>query len=609
MLRVRLLLGLLTLVILLCATGAAALMILHDADDRFQTRLKQDYHAIGIAQGLRSHTSTLNTTYITTLAGPPPEQPLDRALFDETKTRLTDDVKALQLIGIRNERWMSTISTLQDALTLYFSDYERLLSNAVTDRTERAELLRTFGAHTQRINDLGTSIIHLAEERLFGASEALAQESGKNTVFIATLVVLGTAIAVLIYFQLLRHLVEPVTGLCDSMEQVTMGNFELTLPTPTSGSEFSSLVRSFNSMAEELRVRRRETDERLFKNNLVNRALLSAIPSPVYVLDTHGKTVQLNPAAEDLNEALGLGTRLPGKVLRLFHNCQDQGAHHLPEDPREALLFRIEETEHYYLPRIFRFAAGQGEGNTYSGWAVLLHDVTRIRWLDDMKTNMLSTVSHEIKTPLTGIRMVLHLLLEEETGQLTDMQRTMLSSANDDCERLLTTLNTLLDISRAESGSTHLDLRPISLTDIATHSAGLFESKAASSRVSIRIDAEENLPFVMADPMRISEVVHNLISNAIKHSPSGGSIDVRLTRSGADFVRLSVLDDGPGVPEECEDRIFERFYRAPDQGTDGIGLGLFISREIMRAHEGRIGLTEKSPKNPRTEFFIDVPNA
>ncbi|MBB5350345.1 signal transduction histidine kinase [Haloferula luteola] len=609
MLRARLFLGLLTLVILLWATGAAALVILNDADTRFQGRLKQDYQAIDLAQGLRSYTSMLNSTYITTLAGPAPETAPDRQLFDETRTKVEDTLHALRLLGGGNERWESSLSSLTEALGLYFGDYERLLTNEVVDRTERSDLLRTFGAHTQRITDLGESLTHLAEEQLFNASRALAAESGKNTAFLATLVVLGTAMAVMIYFQLLRHLVEPVVGLRDSMEQVTMGNFELTLPMPTAGSEFGSLVTTFNSMAEELRIRRRETDERLFRNNLVNRALLSAIPSPVYVLDLHGDTVRLNPAAEDLNESLGLGTRLPGKVLRLFQNCQQQGHNHLPEDPREALLFRIDEKEHFFLPRIFRFSAGRNEQNPYAGWAVLLHDVTRIRWLDDMKTNLLSTVSHEIKTPLTGIRMVLHLLLEEETGRLSDMQRTMLSSASEDCERLLSTLNTLLDISRAESGSTHLDLRPTNLRDLADQSIHLFESKASASRITLRIDAADNLPQVMADPMRISEVVHNLVSNAIKHSPPGGNVDVHIARSGADFVRLSVLDDGPGVPEESEGRIFERFYRAPNQRTDGIGLGLFISREIMRAHEGRIGLSERNPDQTRTEFFIDVPTA
>ena len=137
----------------------------------------------------------------------------------------------------------------------------------------------------------------------------------------------------------------------------------------------------------------------------------------------------------------------------------------------------------------------------------------------------------------------------------------------------------------------------------------MFRSQAAASRLEIMVDPGENLPQVFADPIRIAEVMHNLISNAIKHSPANGRIDIRLMRRGADYVRLSVMDDGPGVPEDLQVRIFERFFRAPDQQTDGVGLGLFISREIMRAHEGRIGLGETDGQPHRTEVFIDVPIA
>ena len=606
MLRTRLFLGLLTLVLLLWAVGAAGLLILREASGQVETRLKQDYRAIDIANGFRAKSSLLNNNYLTTLAEPPQDPPPDRELFDSTRGEFSEHLSALRRLSDGNERWAENLKRLSEAIALYEEGYERMLSGSVVDPQERSELLKAQGNRTQRITDLCESLASLAEERLFASSEALSKQSGKNTAFIATFVVLGTGIAVLIYFQLLRHLVDPVLGLRDSIEEVSKGNFELTLPAPAKGSEFSPLVAAFNSMAAELGVSRRETDQRLLRNNLVNRALLSAIPSPVYVLDDAGGIVQLNPAAEALNENLGLGGRLPGKVRRHFAGCRETGTNLMPEDPREALLFRVADEERYYLPRIFHFDGASGDD---SGWAVLLHDVTRIRWLDDMKTNMLSTVSHEIKTPLTGIRMVLHLLLEEQSGRLEPMQRTMLRSASDDCERLLTTLNTLLDLSRAESGTTHLERSPLDLREAAGKSASLFASKARTNGVGIRVESDGDLPPVMADPMRLREVIHNLVSNAVKHSPSGGEIEVRLSRNGSDFVRLSVIDEGPGVPEDSQDRIFERFYRAPGQVTDGVGLGLYISREIMRAHEGRIGLQERNGTYNHTEFFIDVPIA
>lgn len=606
MLRIRLLFGLLTLVILLWAVGAAGIVILRDADISFRTRLEEDYDAIDAASSFRIGTSVLNNNYATALAAPPAAEAPDPQLYQETMAGYDDALARLRMLGNGNHRWTQTTDKLNEAIELYKGDYAQILSNQVVTQDARARLLKSSLGHTQRMTDISGGLISLAEERLFASSNILYHQARKNTLFIGSLVILGTGIATLIYFQLLRHLVDPVVGLRDSIKEVSMGNFELNLPIPSRGSEFSSLVLAFNSMASELRVRRQESDERLFRNNLVNRALLSAIPSPVYVLNPQLQIVQLNPAAEQLNDLLGLETSLPNKVKRLLLDCRRQGKDLLPDDSREALLFRITDVERYYLPRIFRFADETGE---YQGWAVFLQDVTRIRWLDDMKTNMLATVSHEIKTPLTGIRMVLHLLLEEHSWELNDIQRKMLTSATGDCERLLVTLNTLLDLSRVESGTTELDRGPIDLCAVAKESAYLFGPKAASSGITIRVNPSEDLPKVFADPVRIAEVIHNFISNAIKHSPDRGQIEIRLARRGADFVRLSVLDEGTGVPDDLQVRIFERFFRAPGQQTDGVGLGLFISREIMRAHEGRIGLGERESTHTRTEFFIDVPIA
>lgn len=603
MLRTRLLYGLLTLVVLLWAVGAAGWILLRESERRAERKMEIHYPDIKTARAFRTITSTLNTRYLPQLAGPPAEEAPDRAIFDELKLELEAHIAELRRSENNDKRWSDVVIRLEQTLKGYFEGYERLFRGGDTARSQREELLLYLSNQTQRITDLSENALTLAEERMAMNVQLSASEGRKNLLFISTLVLLGTAIAVIIYFQLVRHLVDPVVGLQRSIDEIRLGNFELVLPEPGFGSEFRSVVAAFNDMAAELRLRRGETDERLMRTNLVNRAILEAIPSPVYVLDDEGHTLQLNPAAERLNDRLGLANRLPSKIQRIVEECRQKGRNHMPEDPREALLFRLEEREFYYLPRIFRFA----EDGAQSGIAVLLHNVTRIRWLDDVKTNLLSTVSHEIKTPLTGIRMVLHLLLEERTGALSDRQRTMISSASEDCERLLATLNSLLDLSRAESGTTHLDRGPISITEVVERVTELFRAKAAGRGITIVKEVPEGLPEVLADPLRLDEVVNNLLSNAIKHGPDGQPVTVRVGRADSDHLRVSVIDRGPGVPEEVQDRIFERFFRAPGQEVEGVGLGLFISREIMRAHEGRIGLRERS--GDQTEFYIDVPIA
>ena len=605
MLRLRLFYGLLTIILLLWGVGASALMLMRDSVDRFDRQLRMDYQVIDAAQSVRTLTTTINTTYMPSLAGPPPAQPPDRVLYEKTRKDLEEKLEMIHMSVSKDSRWQSVIARLDQVFASYFDAYGTYFKGTAVTREEREKLLQSVSIQTQRLMDLTENVMTLGEQKMFSGAGRLGEDSGKNALFVGTLVLLGTSVAVIIYFQLVRHLVDPVSTLERSIDEIRKGNFELTLPQPSQGSEFSKVISAFNDMALELKVRRGESDENLKRANLVNAAILEAIPSPVFVLGDDTGVIQINPAAEDLSEKLGVSGRLPLKIQRILEECRETSAHFLPEDPREALLFRIDEQEYYYLPRIFRY---DSENSTQSGWAVLLHNVSRIRWLDDMKTNLLSTVSHEIKTPLTGIRMVLHLLLEERTGNLDEMQRVMVTSANDDCERLLITLNTLLDLSRAESGATHLQCVPIALPDSVKRAAQLYASAASNNGITITIaEKTDRSTRVLADPIRLDEVLNNLVSNAVKHSPSGGKVTLAITRPDADFVRVSVIDQGPGVPEGSQSRIFERFYRAPDQQVDGVGLGLFISREIMRAHEGRIGLLER--KDNLTEFYIDVPVA
>ncbi len=605
MLRLRLFYGLLTIILLLWGVGAAALLLMRDSSSRYDKQLRIDYRVIDAGQDIRTLTATVNTHYAPILAGPAADEIPGRALYDSNRRQLFDKLAIIRRNSLPDERWGKVVNRLDGVMQSYDEVYERYFAGGALDDQVRGKLLQQISQQTQRFTDLSETVITLGEEKLFSGAARIGEESGKNSLFVITLVLLGTSVAALVYFQLVRHVVDPVATLHRSMQQVRHGNFELTIPEPAPGSEFSKVVSAFNAMAAELKLRRHEDSEHLMRANLVNRAILESIPSPVFVLGDDSGIVQINPSAERLTEKLGVTGRLPLKIQNILDGCRKTGAHFLPEDPREALLFRIEEQEFFFLPRIFRFLS---EDSDQSGWAVMLHNVTRIRWLDDMKTNLLSTVSHEIKTPLTGIRMILHLLVEDKSSALNEMQQTMIGSACDDCERLLTTLNSLLDLSRAESGATHLSCKPMRLEDSVKRVARLHRKEAESKHVSIELEPAPNeFPEIMADPVRLDEVLNNLISNAIQHSPEGSNIVLRLAKPDAEHLRVSVIDSGPGVPEASQSRIFERFYRAPGQTDIGVGLGLFISREIMRAHEGRIGLRERA--DDRTEFFIDVPIA
>lgn len=605
MLRHRLLFALSSLVILLVGVGVAGLLLLRSATLQFEERQRVGYGKIETVVQWRMNTLAINSNYLRPLMNPYNEEDasVDRAFFDQYISRVDQRWESMGEPDPSTRKGQLLLEV--DSLRKQYADlYQVLFDREPREMSGRTALYHDTLDVSRRITEVSEELIKIYKEELFQSTDNLTAQSMASVFAMLLLMGVGVIIALLVYFHLARAIVDPVVSLAQSIEAVKQGNFECTLPMPKANNELSRLIPAFNDMAGELRQRRREAEALFQRTTRQSRAILVAIPAPVFVLAGDGIIEQMNPAAEDLLSSLRIDMNLPAPLQRRFEECRLRNQDYLPDDIREAVLVRINDEENYYLPRIFRFGT---DGDSENWWAVILMDVSRFRWLDELKTNLISTVSHEIKTPLTGIRMVLHLLLEARSGPLTSMQQDMLESARDDCERLLSTLRRLLDLARVESGAAELSLKPVALDEAAERSIRLYKTAAEERQMDLCLDADEKLPKVQADSVRIDEVIHNLVSNALKHGPKGEQVLLRLRPvSKGRFVRMSVIDKGPGVPAEARDRVFEKFYRAPGEAGEGVGLGLSIAREIVIAHNGKIGLADRDDE---TEFFFDLPVA
>jgi two-component system, NtrC family, sensor histidine kinase KinB len=241
------------------------------------------------------------------------------------------------------------------------------------------------------------------------------------------------------------------------------------------------------------------------------------------------------------------------------------------------------------------------------GAALVLQDVTRFRLMDEVKTNLVSTVSHELKTPLTSIRMGLHLLLEERIGPLNPKQLELLVAAREDSERLLRMINDLLDLARLESGHTRQRLEVVSPATLIDDALPDLHSLAEAHDARLVADIAPDLPEVTVDSRQIHHVFSNFVSNAARFSKVGDKIVLSVKQVGK-TVRFSVLDHGPGISREFQSRVFERFFRIPGtEESNGVGLGLAIAKEIVGSHGGSIGL--HSTPGEGSEFYFDLPVA
>jgi two-component system, NtrC family, sensor histidine kinase KinB len=410
----------------------------------------------------------------------------------------------------------------------------------------------------------------------------------------------AVTVFLLTYNRLGQSIITPIQNLTKSIRELRSRDFAQSLPLQTD-DELGALTREFNVMAEELRNFYRETDRKFIELNQVIRAMMTTLPYPIFILDDHDAVSRMNPAAERLMDSLHSQGKLPEQITKHLAAASVTGPDYRLDDLKQASLFRIDEQEYYFLPRIFPIVL---EDKTIFGRAMMLVDVTRFRWLDEMKTDLLATLSHEIRTPLTGIRLVLHLLLERSSGDLTATQEELVSTACNDCERLLRTLNSILDLARMESGKPLLNFREVSVRQVLEENYEAFREQAESASRPLRIECQEPLPAVLVDTERISIVFSNFIANAIKYGYKATEIVLKARLQGADFVRFGVVNSGPGLNEEEQARVFDKFYRRSNRDKEGVGLGLSIARQVVQAHEGRIGVLSE-PGNS-TEFYFDL---
>ena len=247
------------------------------------------------------------------------------------------------------------------------------------------------------------------------------------------------------------------------------------------------------------------------------------------------------------------------------------------------------------------------EGGTAIGAVLVLHDISELRRLERVRQDFVANVSHEFKTPLTAIRGFAETLL---SGALEDVDhRTrFVEIIQEHAERLTRLTDDLLKLSTIEAGKMDLELLTVSPADLVKMCVDTASFAARKKQQTIKVDCARNLPAVRGDSGRLRDVLQNLLDNAVQYTPAGGKIIVSAARDDGDIV-FTVADNGIGIPQAEQERIFERFYRV-DEGRSrevgGTGLGLSIARHIAEAHGGRIWVESAIGQGSRFHFSVPI---
>ncbi|MBP2689730.1 MAG: signal transduction histidine kinase, partial [Deltaproteobacteria bacterium] len=413
------------------------------------------------------------------------------------------------------------------------------------------------------------------------------------------------AVAAAFLFLTGKWILRPITRLISSSNEIRKGNLDLVVQS-ASRDEIGQLSEAFNDMTASLREFRRDGQARLLRIQRSTQQAFDSLPDAIAVLDPEG---EVEVATESAREVFGLRPKVRVKDLPypwLVGLFEETLLRCRPTDLRETsgvVQQFVRGEERFFRPEAIPIMDSDKHP---AGVVLVLSDVTRQRHQDEMKSGVISTVSHQLKTPLTSVRMALHLLLEEKVGPLTEKQAELLVAAREEAERLDRILEELLDIGRIASGKAPMELRPVPPRAMVSDAVEQYRNAARDGGVSLALALPENLPRVWVDPGRIAHVFANLLSNALKYTLPGGTISVSAKEEG-EFVRVRVSDTGVGIPERYLPRIFEQFFRVPEQGPGtGVGLGLAIVKDIVEAHGGTVGVESREGMGSTFHFTLRI---
>lgn len=602
--RTKLLLGFGGLLAIVAFLGMLTMGHIIDLGQSINVILRENYNSVVACQDMRQALEEINGGIAYSLLGKPEE---GQKQIDLNLKRFHDAL-AVELSNITIPGEKEKAESLKD----HFEKYEKIISvpgdSPRLFEGGREAYFKTQMTCSNEIKGLLRDIIQLNQDNMQQANAAAKRraEAAFNQMLGAILACAAAALALSFF---VRHwILAPIHSLIESANDIRQGNLDVVLEAK-SKDEIGLLSEAFNAMAEGLRSARANDRRELMRNRQANIEVFKALPDAVAVLDLDGRVevatetaeryFGLKPGVMIKNAGLEWLSKLVDRALLEWRPVENTGK-------GKFVQHFIENREHFFQPSAVPIPASRDQGEL-TGCSIVIKDVTRNYEQNELKKGVVATLSHQLKTPLTSLRMSIHLLLDEKIGGINEKQTELLIAARADSERLSDILDNLLDISRIESGKDFLEFQRMRPSALARDGAEPFLVDAKDKGIHLEFAIPDDLPEVNADPARIDHVFSNLLSNSLRFTHPGGSVAISAEPvSGA--VKFTIKDTGKGIPKQYQDRIFEQFFRIPGQEkSSGAGLGLAIVKEIIEAHDGNVGV--ESEPGQGASFWFTLPLA
>lgn len=429
------------------------------------------------------------------------------------------------------------------------------------------------------------------------------QEISNIAVIFVTATLLAIAIAIVVSVLIAHSITQPIGEMQEQALRIARGDYSHKVEI-NAKDELGQLAESFNQLAERIE----ETQEAMEAERNRLDSVLTHMTDGVVATDRRGKVITINEMALSLL-SLKQEDAIGQSILTLFQLDEEYSLRSLLENTKEMLIERPSPVPHVQdLILRVDFSMIRRESGFISGLVAVLHDVTEQEKTEQERRDFVSNVSHELRTPLTSMRSYLE-ALEDGAWKDPEIAPHFLQVTLEETDRMIRMINDLLNLSKMDSGNAQMQMELVNFNNLVNFVLDRFDMMVTSQDKDYQIKREftKRDLWLEIDTDRLIQVIDNIMNNAIKYSPDGGTITVRLIETHNHII-LSITDEGIGIPRKDLNKIFDRFYRvdkarARQQG--GTGLGLAISREVLKAHGGSIWV--ESRENQGSTFYVSLP--
>jgi len=421
--------------------------------------------------------------------------------------------------------------------------------------------------------------------------------------FISSIATIGGLIISLIYTN---KFLNPIHLLLESIKSVKEGAINKQAPI-INEDEIGMLAKEFNNMTSRLYEFEQSTTGKLLLERNKSIAIVKSITDPLIVLDANYKVQLLNDSGENIFGVLEQNI-INSNFLETIRNMELYDyifcvVDNKVTDTEKIIKFHVNDRNYFYNVIVTVVNDKEDKINSI---VVLLKNITEYKELEKVRTDFIATISHEFKTPLTSIMMGVGLLLEKNVGVINEKQEELLDTIKEEVEKLTELVSNLLKLSKIQSNQAVYDIKAYSIIKIAQNCVKNYSVQAKNNGISLYNNIEDDLPNVIVDKEKITWVLNNLVSNALKYTNSGGEIFIGAFIDGGK-MKVFVKDNGTGIPREYHEKIFERFVKISAYDTEFLssGIGLSIAKGIVEAHGGTIYC--ESEVNKGSTFIFTLP--